>query len=81
MEFVQKLLRTFVNELGGVREELGAERARQQMAEQRAAALEAELEAPTEARKLPQTLEEGPERAEPRSSVAVESQESVQRPW
>jgi len=33
MEFVQELLRPFVNELGEVREELGAERARREMAE------------------------------------------------
>jgi excisionase family DNA binding protein len=33
MEFVQELLRPFVSELGEVREELGAERARREMAE------------------------------------------------
>ncbi len=33
MEFVQELLRPFVNELGEVREELGAERVRREMAE------------------------------------------------
>jgi excisionase family DNA binding protein len=33
MEFVQELLRPFVNEVGEVREELGAERARRQMAD------------------------------------------------
>ena len=33
MEFVQELLRPFVNELGEIREELGAERARREMAE------------------------------------------------
>ena len=45
LAFVQELLRPFVNELGKVREELGAERARRQMAEERAAALEEELSA------------------------------------
>src|SRR5829696_1058069 len=80
MEFIQELLRPFVSELGEVREELGAERARRQMAEQRAAALEAELEASREPRESPQTVEEEPERAEPRP-VTVESQASVQRPW
>jgi excisionase family DNA binding protein len=45
MEFVQELLRPFVSELGEVREKLGAERARRQMAEERAATLEAELQA------------------------------------
>jgi excisionase family DNA binding protein len=33
MEFMQELLRPFVSELGAVREELGAERARREMAE------------------------------------------------
>jgi len=80
MEFVQELSRQFVNELGGVREEFGAERARQQMAEWRAAALEAVLEAPTEARESPQTVEVEPERAEPRPATG-EAQEGVQRPW
>ena len=65
MEFVQKLLRLFVNELGVVREEFGAERARRQMAEQRAAALEARLEALREARESPQTVEEEPESPTP----------------
>ncbi len=54
MEFVQELLKPFVNELGNVREELGAERARRQIAEERAAALEAELQENREARESPQ---------------------------
>jgi excisionase family DNA binding protein len=65
MEFVQELLRPFVSELGEAREELGAERARRQMAEQRAAALEAELEALREERESPETVEEVPDRARP----------------
>src|ERR687897_2286814 len=44
MEFVQELLRPFVSEVGEVREELGAERVRRHIAEERTAALEAELE-------------------------------------
>jgi excisionase family DNA binding protein len=39
-----------------------------------------QLEAPPEGRESPQTVEEEPERTEPRP-VTVESQESVQRPW
>jgi sRNA-binding protein len=81
MEFVQELSRPFVNKLGGVREEFGAERARQQMAEQRAAALEAELEAPTEARESPQTAREGPERAEPQPSTSTVQEGVQRRPW
>jgi hypothetical protein len=63
MEFVQELLRIFVKESGGVWEEIRAERARRQMAEQRAAALETELEAPREPRESPQTVDEELERA------------------
>ena len=80
MEFVQELLRPFVSELGEVREELGAERARRQMAEERAAALEAELEAFRETRESPETVDEEPDRAEPRPATG-ETQESAHRPW
>jgi excisionase family DNA binding protein len=80
MEFVQELLRPFVSELGEVREELGAERTRRQMAEKRAAEFEAELEAIREAREAPQPIEEASDRAEPRSATGG-AQESVQRPW
>jgi excisionase family DNA binding protein len=80
MEFVQELLRPFVSELGEVREELGAERARREMAEERVASLEAELEALRESRESPETVEEEPERAEPKPSTS-EAQEGVQRPW
>jgi excisionase family DNA binding protein len=80
MEFVQELLRPFVSELGQVREELGAERARRQMAEERAAALEAELEAFRETRESSESVEEEQEMAEPHSA-AGSSQEGVQRPW
>jgi excisionase family DNA binding protein len=80
MEFVQELLRPFVSELGAVREELGAERARRQMAEERAAALEAELEALREPRESSETVEESPERGEPHSATEG-AQEGVRRPW
>jgi excisionase family DNA binding protein len=80
MEFVQELLRPFVSELGEVREELGAERARRQMAEERIAALQAELEAIRETRESPETVEEEPQRVEPQSATA-EAQEGVQKPW
>lgn len=42
MEFVQQLLRPFVSELGEIREQLGAERARREVLEQARAALEDE---------------------------------------
>ena len=81
MEFVQQLLRPFVSELGEVREELGAERVRRQMAEERTAALQAELETLREARESPQTVEEEADRVEEPRSATGEAQESEQRPW
>jgi hypothetical protein len=55
---VQGLLRPFVEDLGRVREELGAERVRREQAEERAASLEVELEALREARESPETATE-----------------------
>jgi excisionase family DNA binding protein len=78
MEFVQELLRPFVSELGEIREELGAERIRRQIAEEQIAALEAELEVLREARESPQTVEEEPE--QPHSATG-EAQEGEQRSW
>ena len=80
LEFVQELLRPFVSELGEVREELGAERARRQIAEERIAALQAELEAFREPRESPETVEEEAERAEPHPATEG-IQEGVRRPW
>ena len=80
MEFVQELLRPFVSELGEVREELGAERARRQIAEERAAALEAKLEAFRETRESPESVEEEQEMAETQSDTPG-AQEGVRRPW
>ena len=69
-----------VSELGEVREELGAERARRQMAEERAAALEAELETLRDERESPETIEDASEGVAPRS-YAPGAQEAPQRPW
>jgi excisionase family DNA binding protein len=98
MEFVQELLRPFVSELGEIREELGAERVRREMAEstlregmaeeqrRREEAererddLRRELFALREARESPQTVEEEPERAEPRTTTGG-TQEGVRRSW
>ena len=95
---LDEIVRDYTHELGNLREELGAERARREMAEstlregmaeERRRREEAERERDylrrelfglTEARESPQTVEEEPERAEPRP-VTVESQERVQRPW
>lgn len=84
VEVVRELLRPFIEELGMVREELGAERARREIAENLATALEAELEAlrgfqtPTEASEGADTAPapEGPQEAaqapqEPPEPVAL----------
>jgi excisionase family DNA binding protein len=82
MEFVQDLLRPFVSELGEIREELGAERVRRQIAEERTAALEAELVALRETRESPQTVEEEPDKADKQPHAAAgEAEEDVQRSW
>ena len=70
LAFVQELLRPFVNEVGQVREELGAERARRQIAEERVAELEAELEA----------LKTPPTSAEPEAQEPPESPQSEASP-
>jgi excisionase family DNA binding protein len=66
LAFMQELLRPFVNEVGQVRQELGAERARRQIAEECIAQLEEELAA----------LKSPPEPAEPEVQDAPESPES-----
>jgi excisionase family DNA binding protein len=78
MEFVQELLRPFVSELGDVREELGAERARRQIAEERAALLEAENQALKEVRKFPEgEASPGPSEESP-TPAGGEAQEATQ---
>ena len=47
---LDEIVRDYTEKLGGLREDLGAERARRQMAEERAVALEGELQALQEAR-------------------------------
>ena len=52
---LEEIVREYTEQLGDVREELGAERARRQMAEERAAALEGELAALRAARETPES--------------------------
>ena len=63
-----------------LREGMAEEQRRREEAERERDELRRELVPPGEARESPQTLEEEPERAEPRPAT-VESQESIQRPW
>jgi hypothetical protein len=71
--FVQAMLSPFVEDLGRVREELGAERVLREQAERERDRLSAELEAFREARDAPETA------AEDTDSVDVPPQEDVQR--
>ncbi len=57
MELVQDLLRPFVEDLGRVREELGAERFRREQAERERDELAARLQALAETREEPHGLE------------------------
>ena len=63
-----------------LREELAEERRRREEAERQREDMRRELEVLREARESPETVEVGPERAEPHSAT-VESQEGAQRPW
>ncbi len=77
---LDEIVRDYTEQLGAVREELGAERARRQMAEERAASLEAELQALREARESPQS-EAGPGPGDTPTPAPEEAQEGTQRPW
>jgi hypothetical protein len=63
-----------------LREGMAEEQRRREEAERERDDLRRELFARREPRESPQTVKEEPQRAEPRPA-AVESQESVQRPW
>jgi predicted transcriptional regulator len=78
--FAQELLRPFVNELGEVREQLGAERARREQAERTIAELRQEVETLREPRESHTEAATDTERAEPLSATPG-PQERVSRPW
>jgi hypothetical protein len=71
------LLRPFVSELGEIREEIGADQVRRQMAEERSAALERELEILREARESPEMVGEEPESTEQQPHAA----NTTTKPW
>jgi excisionase family DNA binding protein len=95
---LDEIVRDYTHEVGDLREELGAERARREiaestlregMAEERRRREEAERErdelrrelyALREPRESPETVEEPPKGAEPRSDAGG-AQEGVRRPW
>jgi predicted transcriptional regulator len=82
--FAQELLRPFVNELGEVREQLGAERARREQAERTIAELRQELETLREPRESPESP--GPSETSTTDTTeaaeaAGEPTEPSSRPW
>jgi hypothetical protein len=75
LEVVQDLLRPFVEDLGRVREELGAERVLREQAERERDELAARLEALIEKRDAPETVSEVTEKVE----APADQQEPAQR--
>jgi hypothetical protein len=75
LEVVQDLLRPFVEDLGRVREELGAERVLREQAERERDELAARLEALTEKRDASETASEGTDKVE----APPEQQEPAER--
>jgi hypothetical protein len=76
---VRELLRPFVEDLGRVREELGAERVRREQAERERDELAAQLSELRETPGSPESADEPSDTAEPRSSTE-EQQEVTSRP-
>ncbi len=82
LEVVQELLRPFVEDLGRVREELGAEKVRREQAERERDELAAELAALQEPRESPHTATEDADTVEPRPATEEAQEGSEQpRPW
>ena len=81
MEVVQELLRPFVEDLGRVREELGAERVRREQAERERDRLAEELAALREARESAQTAAEDTEGHEERPFTEEAQEGSERRSW
>ncbi|MCA1729887.1 MAG: hypothetical protein LC751_10925, partial [Actinobacteria bacterium] len=79
MELVQDLLRPFVEDLGKVREELGAERVRREQAELERDELRSRLESLQEMRDAPETTTEGETSTETPASDTGEPR--PQRSW
>jgi hypothetical protein len=84
IEVVQDLLRPFVEDLGRVREELGAERVRREQAERERDELAARLDSLTKTPEAPESAAEASDTPEPRSGeptpteAAEGSQEATQ---
>jgi hypothetical protein len=80
LELTERAQSTLEDERRQVVQELEQERRRREEAEREREDLRQQLNALRDERELPQTVEEEPERAEPRSATG-EAQEPAQRPW
>ncbi len=80
-EVIQEMLRPFVEDLGRVREELGAERVRREQAERERDEMAARLEALTEKPQAPETATEGTERVEPQDRPEGSQEATERRSW
>jgi hypothetical protein len=80
-EIVRELLRPFVEDLGRVREELGAERVRREQAERERDELAAKLRELQEPREPPEGTARTSEAAEPRSATEGAQEQTTQRSW
>jgi hypothetical protein len=80
-EIVRELLRPFVEDLGRVREELGAERVRREQAERERDELAAKLRELQEPREPPEGAARTSEAAEPRSATEGPQEQTTQRSW
>jgi hypothetical protein len=80
-DVVRELLRPFVEDLGRVREELGAERVRREQAERERDELAAKLRELQEPRESPEASSETPWTSEPRSTTEGPQEPTSPRPW
>ncbi len=78
IEIVQDLLRPFVEDLGRVREELGAERVRREQAERERDELAAKLESLTKTPEAPESAARTSDTAEPRSATEEQQEPTSQ---
>ncbi len=80
-EVIQEMLRPFVEDLGRVREELGAERVRREQAERERDELAARLEALTETPQVPETASETTEDTDMPTDVTGSQEATERRSW
>ncbi len=78
---LDEIVRDYTEQLGNIREQLGAERARREMAEERNAALEAELEALREVQEPPGSPEPAGNRSDEGAGAEEQERPAGRRSW